>query len=146
MPSGGVISRCAAPARPPNAGGGAASRGRVFISPATASAEERIAVVARRDERLLDRARADPADQVPHRASLVVRAGCARAAERLLADDGAGRLVVDVEVARRVAQSRLRRVDRGAILGEDGAGEAVWRAAVDEVEHVLVLLLVVDVC
>src|SRR5919204_202285 len=41
---------------------------------------EGIAVVGRRDERLLDRARADPANQVPHRARLVVRPRCARAA------------------------------------------------------------------
>src|SRR5213076_3331113 len=60
--------------------------------------DERVAVVGRRDEGLLDRARADPADQVPHRAGLVVRPGRARAAERLLPDDRAGRLVVDVEV------------------------------------------------
>src|SRR4051794_36663149 len=108
MPSGGVISRCAAPASPPNAGGVAASRGRVFISPATASAEERVAVVARRDERLLDRARCDPADQVPQRAGLVVRPRGAGAAERLLADDRAGRLVVDVEVSGRMTEPLAR--------------------------------------
>src|SRR4029077_2299093 len=62
---------------------------------------ERIAIVARRDERLLDRPRRDPADQVPHRAGLVVRPGGACASEGLLADDGARRLVVDVEVAGR---------------------------------------------
>src|SRR5215212_8547536 len=66
--------------------------------------EERVAVVARRQERLLDRPRADPPDQVPHRAGLVVRPRRARPAERLLPDDGAGRLVVDVEVACGVAE------------------------------------------
>src|ERR1035437_7544494 len=39
-----------------------------------AGVHERIAVVGRRDERLLDGARAQPADQVPHRAGLVVGA------------------------------------------------------------------------
>ena len=67
-------------------------------------AHERILVVARRHERLLDRPRADPAHQVQLRTGLVVRARRARAAERLLADDRAGRLVVDVEVAGGVAQ------------------------------------------
>ena len=43
---------------------------------------------------------------------LVVRARRARAAERLLADDGAGRLVVDVEVAGGVAEPLVREVDR----------------------------------
>src|SRR5436190_11115194 len=63
---------------------------------------ERVAVIRGRDERLLDRARADPADQVPHRARLVVRARRSSATEGLLADDRAGRLVVDVEVPGRV--------------------------------------------
>src|SRR5438874_8050685 len=72
---------------------------------------ERVAVVLRRRERLLDRARADPPDEVPHRAGLVVRARGARAAEGLLPDDGAGRLVVDVEVPRRVTEPLARDVD-----------------------------------
>src|SRR5919197_4179252 len=72
---------------------------------------ERVAVVGRRDERLLDRAGAHPADQVPHRARLVVRPRRARAAERLLPDNGAGRLVVDVEVSRRVAELFLGEVE-----------------------------------
>src|SRR5512133_1019955 len=106
---------------------------------------ERIAVVLRRDERLLDRPRADPADQVPHRAGLVVRARRASPAERLLSDDGAGRLVVDVEVAGRVAQRFLRLVDRSALLREDRAGEPVRRRVVDELERLLPLVLRVDV-
>ena len=65
---------------------------------------ERIPVVARRRERFLDRSGADPADQVELRAGLVVGAGPARAAERLLPDHGAGGLVVDVEVAGGIAQ------------------------------------------
>src|ERR671937_1597068 len=89
---------------------------------------ERIAVVRRRDERLLDRPRADPADQVPHRARLVVRARRPRAAERLLADHRAGRLVVDVEVAGRVAELFLGEVERAALAREDGTGQPVGRA------------------
>src|SRR3954470_12700466 len=76
---------------------------------------EGIAVVGRRVEGLLDRARAHPADQVPQRAGLVVRPRGARAAERLLADDGAGRLVVDVEIARRVAQLLVGELERFAL-------------------------------
>src|SRR5712691_13272394 len=68
---------------------------------------EGVAVVRGRHEGFLDRARADPPDQVPHRARLVVRAGRTRAAERLLADNRAGRLVVDVEVAGRIAKLLL---------------------------------------
>src|SRR6476620_3402747 len=48
--------------------------------------------------------RAGETNQVPHRAGLVVGARRARTADRLLADDGAGGLVVDVEVAGRVPQ------------------------------------------
>ena len=99
--------------------------------------KERVAVVRRRHERLLDRARAHPADQVPDRARLVVRARRARAAEGLLADDGARRLVVDVEVASRVAEGLVRLVDRVAVVREDGAGERVGARRVDELERVL---------
>ena len=107
--------------------------------------QERVAVVRRRHERLLDRARADPADQVPHRAGLVVRPRGARAAEGLLPDDGARRLVVDVEVAGRVAERLVGLVERVAIVREDGAGERVRARRVDEVERVRPLRLVVDV-
>ena len=68
------------------------------------SAHVRVAVVLRRHEGLLDRARRGPAQQVDRGAGLVVGAGRAAAAEGLLPDDGAGRLVVDVEVAGREAQ------------------------------------------
>src|SRR3954471_23246465 len=83
------------------------------------AAHERVAVVGRRDEGLLDRAGSDPANQVPHRAGFVVRAGCAGASERLLPDDGAGGLVIDVEVARGVAQLLMRLLDGEAVVGED---------------------------
>src|SRR4051812_43934530 len=87
----------------------------------------RITVVRWRDERLLDRPSGDPADQVEHRACLVVGAACPGAAERLLADYRPGGLVVDVEVASAVAQ-RLRRLgDRGAVGGEDRTGQRVRR-------------------
>src|SRR5581483_5241609 len=65
-------------------------------------------------------------------------------AERLLADHGAGRLVVHVEVAGGVAQALARKLDGPAVSREHGAGEAVRRAAVDEVERVGVPALVVD--
>ena len=63
------------------------------------SAHVGVAVVGRGDEGLLDRAGRGPAHQVGRGAGLVVGAGRPRPAERLLADDRAGRLVVDVEVA-----------------------------------------------
>ena len=107
--------------------------------------EEGVAVVGRRYERLLDRPRRDPADQVPHRAGLVVRSRRARAAERLLADDRARRLVVDVEVASRVLELLVRELDRRAVAGEDRARQPVRGGAVDQVERLLVLLLRIDV-
>src|SRR5207253_1318846 len=103
--------------------------------------QERIAVVPRRREGLLDGARAHPADEVPHRAGLVVRAGRARAAERLLPDDGPRRLVVHVEVAGRVAKPVLRLLNRLAVLREDGAGEAVRRGLVDQLERLVPAVL-----
>src|SRR6185312_1192963 len=56
----------------------------------------RIAEVDRRNEGFLDRALRHPTHQVTRRARLVVGSGSARAAEGLLANDGAGRFVVDV--------------------------------------------------
>src|SRR5690606_25476252 len=83
----------------------------------------------RRDERLLDGPGADPAGQIEDRTGLVVGAGGAGAAERLLADHRAGGLVVDVEVARREAQP-LRRVGDGpAVPGDDRAGQRVGAGA-----------------
>ena len=62
-------------------------------------------------------ARRRPAHEVVRPARLVVRARRAAAAERLLADDGAGRLVVDVEVAGREAQLVVRERDRRRARG-----------------------------
>src|SRR5581483_1573151 len=95
----------------------------------------RVAIVPRRDERLLQGPRRHPADQVPPRAGLVIRPGSARPAERLLADDRAGRLVVHVEVAGGVLELVLGELDRGAVAGEDGAGQSIRRGAVDELER-----------
>src|SRR4051794_2571649 len=106
---------------------------------------ERIAVVARRDEGLLDRPGGDPADQIPHRAGLVVRARRARAAEGLLADHRPGWLVVDVEVSGRVLELVLGQLDRRAVAREDGSGEPVRRGAVDQLERLLILALGVHV-
>src|SRR5687768_3999260 len=108
-------------------------------------AHERVAVVGRREERLLDRPRRHPADEVPHRTGLVVRPGGARATEGLLGDDGAGRLVVHVEVSGRVAELVLRIEECLAVVGEDRPGEAVGSRPVDEVERVVPLALGVDV-
>src|SRR5262249_36283769 len=108
-------------------------------------AEERVAPVARRHERLLDRARADPAQQIEDRARLVVGARRARAAKRLLADDGAGRLVVDVEVAGGEAQRFERLAHGDAVVRENGSRQSVFRRRVRELERLDVLRVVVDV-
>src|ERR1022692_324793 len=71
-----------------------------------------ISVIDRRDEQLLDGPGIDPADQIEDGARLVVGAAGPRAAEGLLADDLAGRLVVDVEVAGGEAERLGRRRDR----------------------------------
>src|SRR5260370_38913124 len=87
--------------------------------------EVRVAVVAYRQVVSLDRPRASEADHVPDRAGFVVRPGGPGAAERLLTDDRAGRLVVDVEVAGRVAQRVGRLPDGCFIRGEDRSGEPI---------------------
>src|SRR5713101_5347163 len=75
---------------PAAAGGTRLRADRPKRQPPLLLGHERVAVVGRRHERLLDRARARPADQVPHRTGLVVGAGCTATAERLLPDHGAG--------------------------------------------------------
>src|SRR5437899_61140 len=106
---------------------------------------EWIAVVGGRHERLLDRARAYPTDEVPQRAWLVVCAASPCAAERLLADDRAGRLVVDVEVAGGVAQLFVGEIDCFALARKDRSGQSVRCAFVDQFERLAVLLFGVDV-
>ena len=71
---------------------------------------------------------AEPADHV--QASLRLYHWCRRpgSAEGLLADDGAGTFVVDVEVAAGVAQSPLHLHDGLTVLGEHCAGERVGEA------------------
>ena len=85
------------------------------------------AVVGRGHEEFLDRAGAHPADQVEHRAGLVVGAAGPGATERLLADYRAGRLVVDVEVARRVPQRLGGLGDGDTVRGQDRSGQRVRR-------------------
>lgn len=97
----------------------------------------RIAVSGGRDERLLERTRRHPAQQVQRRARLVVGAREPTTAERLLSDDRAGGLVVDVEVARRESQCGGSLLDRGAILRDHGPGQCVRGCSVDHLEHVL---------
>jgi len=95
---------------------------------------KRVVIAPRWHERLLDAARADPAQQVEDRAGLVVGAGGAGTAKRLLADDGAGGFVVDVEVACGVAQALEALLDRVTVLREDRTGQCVRAGAVDELQ------------
>src|SRR5580698_5087791 len=105
----------------------------------------RVAVVGRRDELFLDGPGVDPADQVEDRARLVVGAAGPGPAERLLADDRAGRLVVDVEVARREPQGVGGLRDRGPVLRDDRTGERVRRDVRRLGHHVGVLRVLEDV-
>src|SRR5256884_9392313 len=100
---------------------------------------ERIAVLGRRSVRLLDHARADPTDQVEERPGLVVGAGSAGSAEWLQTDHGAGRLVVDVEVAGRVDQLLRCLPDGLPVACEDGAGQSVGAGAGAEVPRLIEL-------
>src|SRR5262245_375814 len=61
---------------------------------------KRVTVIGWRDEDLFDRAGADPTHQDHHRSGFIVRTARSRTSERLLPDDGAGRLVVNIEIAR----------------------------------------------
>ena len=83
-------------------------------------------MIGRRDERLLDRPGRGPAQQVQRRTGLVVGARCAGAAERLLADDGPGGFVVDVEVPGGMPETLFRLQHRSPVVvrvGVDVDGE-----------------------
>src|SRR3989440_2408943 len=106
---------------------------------------ERIAVVGRRRVRLFDDAGAHPTDQVQERTGFVVRARRARPTERLQPDDCAGRLVVDVEVARRVDELLGSFSDRLPVRGEDRAGQPVRACPVAQVERLIELAVGVGI-
>src|SRR5215218_11151436 len=86
---------------------------------------ERIGELAGRRERFLDGTGAHPANEIQLGAGLVVRAGAARPAKRLLPDHRAGRLVVDVEVSRSIPEHAHRFAYRHAVAAEHGAGQCV---------------------
>src|SRR5512132_1366570 len=104
-----------------------------------------IAVAGRRDEGLLDRAWAGPADQIPHRAGLVIRAGSPRTAERLLADDCTGGLVIEIEVSRREPKPTASKIKCHAIIGDDGTRETVRSRVINLIERGLEVHVVEDV-
>ncbi|KAI3479488.1 hypothetical protein L1887_58446 [Cichorium endivia] len=97
------------------------------------------------DGGLLDGARRDKAVEDGDGAGLVVGARGAGTAEGLLADDGAGALVVVVHHARGVAQQVACADERVAVGREDGAGEGVLGGGVDELARLLKLLVGVGV-
>src|SRR5579859_453152 len=97
--------------------------------------------IARGYEVLFDRPRAGPTDQVEQATRLVVRSAGPTAAERLLAHHRTGRLVVEVEVSRGVAQRRTRLSQHRAILREDAARECVRRRAIDQLERLFPLFV-----
>src|SRR5439155_16116885 len=102
---------------------------------------EGIPIVRGRNKCFFDRAGADPPEQIDHGSSLVVGSAGSAAAEWLLSHDGAGRLVVDVEITRGKAKHTVRIGDGGAIGGEHCASECVWSRTVDNGKRCLPFLL-----
>lgn len=83
-------------------------------------------------ELFLQRADVDEPGQQVGAAGLVVCAGGTGTTKGLLADNGAGALAVDVEVAGGVAKLVLCKADGLAVTGEDGARQAVLGRRVDQ--------------
>ena len=84
----------------------------------------RVAVIRGGGKVFLHRSGGNPAQQVQGRTGLVVCSGRACSPKRLLTDDGAGGLVVDVEIARTVTQAFGDPVCCDAIAGEYRSGES----------------------
>jgi len=88
------------------------------------------------NEILFDRANRDKPTQQVHAASLIIRAARPRPTKRLLPDNSASALAVDVEVAGRVAQRILREAHGGAVAREHRARQRILRSLVDGAAHV----------
>src|SRR5688572_23654077 len=78
--------------------------------------QERISVIGSRNKSLLDRAHADPAEQIYFCAGLVVRTRPASTAKWLLADHRTRGLVIDIKVTRGIAQLLRRHLNGETIL------------------------------
>ena len=98
----------------------------------------------RRNERLFDRPRADPTNQVQHTTGLVVRTRRAPTTERLLSNDRTRRLVVDVEVPGSMCQALGQIDDDIAILSKNRSGQRVRRAGVALRQRLVELVVAVD--
>src|SRR5205814_10059116 len=95
---------------------------------------ERVPIIRRRRKRLLDVPGAHPAHEIELRPRLVVSAGTASSAKRLLPDHRAGRLVVDVEIAGRIAERERSLADSSAVRAEHPPRQRVWRRLVDDLQ------------
>jgi hypothetical protein len=105
----------------------------------------RITPVGGRDEVFLDCSSAGPGEQVLRRARLVVGAAGPPTAERLLPNDGAGGLVVDVEIAGGEAKQFGGLGDGLPVLGDDRAGKPV-RGGCFQLAKSLLVAAVVETC
>src|SRR5262249_9608938 len=86
-----------------------------------------ILVIPGRRERFLDGSRTHPTQQIDLGTSFVVCPRRPSTSERLLSDDSAGRLVVDVEVASGVSQQLAGLHDGRPLGGKDRTGQCVRR-------------------
>lgn len=87
----------------------------------------------------------DESGENAHTATLVVGARSPGASKGLLADDGTGALVVDVEVSGGVPQFRSHVHESSSLLGENGTSQTILGSRVDELERLFILFVVVDV-
>src|SRR5215475_9198984 len=92
---------------------------------------ERISIVGRRHEVFLDGAGTNPTQQVYHRAGFVVGSAGARSVKRLLAHDGACRLVVNIEITGSKPKNTVSVGDSLPVGGEDAPGQTIRRGLVD---------------
>src|SRR5438067_1046902 len=106
---------------------------------------ERVAMVGRRHVRLFDDAGAYPSEQVQERAGLVVGARSAGTAEGLESHDRTCRLVVDVEIARRVDELLRGFANRLPVTRKHRTCQAIRARAVAEVERLVELSIRVGV-
>ena len=125
---------------------GASRRPFHFIGiPSNSGLVEWVTVIGRRGQCLLDRPRADPAEEVEVGPCLVIGSRSSGTSERLLTNDCACWFVVDVKVAGGIFECAHGVIDGVAFTGKHGASEGVFTRGIYRLQDAVEVIGGVDV-
>ena len=103
----------------------------------------RIAIFGGRHKVFLYGTRTDPAQQVQVAARFIIRTRSPGAAERLLTNHGAGRLIVIIEITGCIAQYTAGLHHGITVLAENGTCEPLWRGFLTQLQRSFKVLVLV---